>query len=304
MPTHEMQSELDLIQKRYNITIMTFQCDVSMLQQVVEAISKIEQRLSSCPIKGVFHSAAVLHDAPIENLNASLLQKVLQPKVSGALNLHNATLHKKLDFFVCYSSISSLLGNQSQSNYAAANSFLDTFCLYRRNLGLAGQSINWGPLNLGLLLKKKHAQKHLESKGMLVMDVGEIHEALAKVLLTNRPQQVVCKFNLKNASLGKRLSTLVDAELKDNRTIEPPVHQSSPSRKNVKTIIGDVSNLGEDELDDNAALGALGIDSMLAMTLQNKIFQETSVNVPLVRILDPNTTVATLESFVINNNII
>ncbi|XP_049605027.1 phenolphthiocerol synthesis polyketide synthase type I Pks15/1 [Syngnathus scovelli] len=303
MPTHEMQSELDLIQKRYNITIMTFQCDVSMLQQVVEAISKIEQRLSSCPIKGVFHSAAVLHDAPIENLNASLLQKVLQPKVSGALNLHNATLHKKLDFFVCYSSISSLLGNQSQSNYAAANSFLDTFCLYRRNLGLAGQSINWGPLNLGLLLKKKHVQKHLESKGMLVMDVGEIHEALAKVLLTNRPQQLVCKFNLKNASLGKRLSTLVDAELKDNRTIEQPVHQSSPSRKNVKTIIGDVSNLGEDELDDNATLGALGVDSMLAMTLQNKIFQETSVNVPLVRILDPNTTVATLESFVINNNI-
>uniref|UniRef100_A0A3Q2YXV4 Phthiocerol/phenolphthiocerol synthesis polyketide synthase type I PpsD-like n=1 Tax=Hippocampus comes TaxID=109280 RepID=A0A3Q2YXV4_HIPCM len=301
MPTRETHSELDLIQKRYNITIVNFQCDVSVLQEVVEAISKTE--MSCCPIKGIFHSAAVLHDAPIEILNASLLQKVLQPKVSGALNLHNATLHKKLDFFVCYSSISSLLGNESQSNYAAANSFLDTFCLYRRNLGLAGQSINWGPLNLGLLFNKKHVQKHLESKGLMVMDVGEIHEALAKVLLTNRPQQLVCKFNFKNASLRERLSALAEVELKDSGSIEPPVRQSSSPHESVRRIIGDIRNLAEDELDDNATLDSLGVDSMLAMTLQNKIFQETSVTIPLVRLLDPNMTVVALESFVTNNNV-
>ncbi|XP_077364738.1 phenolphthiocerol/phthiocerol polyketide synthase subunit C-like [Festucalex cinctus] len=297
MPTQETHSELDLIQKRCNITIVSFQCDVSVSQQVEEAISKTEQRLT-CPIKGVFHSAAVLHDAPIEILNASLLQKVLQPKVSGALNLHNATLQKKLDFFVCYSSISSLLGNESQSNYAAANSFLDNFCLYRRNLGLAGQSINWGPLNLGLLLNKKHVQRHLESKGMMVMDVAEMHQALAKVLLANRPQQLVCKFNFKNASLGQRLSLFVEAELKDNGSLEPPVGHSSSPHECVKRIIRDVSNLVEEELDDKTTLGALGVDSMLAVTLQNKIFHDTGVNIPLVKILDPNMTVATLESFV------
>ncbi|XP_010751529.2 uncharacterized protein pks1 [Larimichthys crocea] len=308
--TDEMQFEMDLLQRRYGVTIMNVQCDVSVSMQVVDAISKIEQRFSSCPIKGVFHSAAVLHDGLIETLDQSLFRKVLQPKVSGALNLHYATLHNKLDYFVCYSSISSFIGNPSQSNYAAANSFLDTFCHYRRNLGLAGQSINWGPLNLGLLLRKDNFQKFLESKGMMIMDVCEIPQALEQCLLMNRPQQVICKFNFKNlyihvlsqnASLRERLSALVAMELKDDISSEPGVHHVSPTNGNVRAIVSDISNVSVDELDDDSALCALGIDSMLAMTLQNKIFQETGVTVPLVRILDPSCTLATLETIVMSN---
>lgn len=308
--TDEMKSEMELLERRYRVAIMNIQCDVSVLIQVVDAISKIEEKFSSCPIKGVFHSAAVLHDALIENLEEPLFRKVLQPKVSGALNLHYATLHNKLDFFVCYSSISSFIGNVSQCNYAAANSFLDTFCHYRRNLGLAGQSINWGPLNLGLLLNKDHFQKFLEAKGMMVMDVCDIHEALEKCLVMNRPQQVICKFNFKNlhvhvlsqnTSLRERLSALVEMELEDDLGNEPMVQPLSSTHDSVRTIVSEISNVSVDELDDDSALCELGIDSMLAMTLQNKIFQETGVNVPLVRILDPNSTLATLTATVMNN---
>ncbi|XP_070784569.1 phthioceranic/hydroxyphthioceranic acid synthase [Enoplosus armatus] len=308
--TDEMQFEMELLQRRYGVTIMNVQCDVSVSMQVVDAISKIEHRFSSCPIKGVFHSAAVLHDALIESLDQSLFRKVMQPKVSGALNLHYATLHSQLDFFVCYSSISSFIGNPSQCNYAAANSFLDTFCHYRRNLGLAGQSINWGPLNLGLLLNKDHFQKFLEAKGMMIMDVCDIQEALQQCLLMNRPQQVICKFNFKNlnihvlsqnASLRERLSALIAMELKDDEINEPRVQNLSSTHETVRTIVSDISNVSVDELDDDSALSALGIDSMLAMTLQNKIFQETGVNVPLVRILDPNSTLATLAAIVIKD---
>ncbi|KAK5606153.1 hypothetical protein CRENBAI_026185 [Crenichthys baileyi] len=174
VPSDEIRFQLDLLQKRNEVTVLNIQCDVSVSMQVVEAITKIERRFPSCPIKGVFHSAAVLHDALIESLDESLFRKVLKPKVNGTLNLHFATFHNKLDFFVCYSSISSFIGNASQCNYAAANSFLDTFCHYRRNLGLAGQSINWGPLNLGLLLNKDHFQKFLEAKGMMTMESWQV----------------------------------------------------------------------------------------------------------------------------------
>ncbi|KAK2859672.1 hypothetical protein Q5P01_004292 [Channa striata] len=308
-PSDEMQFEMDLLQKRYGVVIIHMQCDVSVSMQVADAISKIEKRFSSCPVKGVFHSAAVLHDALIESLDESIIRKVLQPKVSGALNLHNATLHNKLDYFVCYSSISSFIGNASQCNYAAANSFLDAFCHYRRNLGLAGQSINWGPLNLGLLLNKEHFQKFLEAKGMITMDVCEAHEALKMCLWVNRPQQVVCKFNFRNlnvhvlsqnASLRERLSPLVEAELKGGRSTEPRLPRVSSAHESIRTIVSDISNVSVDELDDDPPLSSLGIDSMLAMTLQNKIFQETGVNVPLVRILDPNCTLGTLVTIISN----
>ncbi|XP_023287234.1 uncharacterized protein LOC111673635 [Seriola lalandi dorsalis] len=310
IPTDAVKLEMELLQKRYGVSILNIQCDVSVSMQVVDAISKIEHQFSSCPIRGVFHSAAVLHDALIETLDESLFRKVLQPKVSGALNLHSATLHNKLDYFVCYSSISSFIGNASQCNYAAANSFLDLFCHYRRNLGLAGQSVNWGPLNLGLLLNKDHFQKFLEAKGMTIMDVCEVREALEKCLLMNRPQQVVCKFNFRNlsihvlsqnASLRERLSALMEMELRDDISNEPKVLHLPSTHESLRIIVSDISSVAVDELEDDSALCELGIDSMMAMTLQNKIFQETGVNVPLVRILDPNSTLATLATIVMNN---
>uniref|UniRef100_A0A3Q3VTC9 Uncharacterized protein n=1 Tax=Mola mola TaxID=94237 RepID=A0A3Q3VTC9_MOLML len=308
--TDKVQFEMKLLEKKYGVRIINIQCDVSVSMQVMDAISKIQKRFPSCPVKGVFHSAAVLHDALIETLDKSLFRKVLQPKVSGALNLHYATLHSKLDFFVCYSSISSFIGNPSQCNYAAANSFLDMFCHYRRNLGLAGQSINWGPLNLGLLLNKDHFQKFLEAKGMMIMDVCDIQEALEKCLMMNRPQQVICKFNLKNlqihvlsqnASFRARLSVLVTTELKDDVSTQSSIKHESSMNGNVRTLISDICSVSVDELDDDSPLHLLGLDSMLAMTLQNKIFQETGVNVPLVKILDPNSTLRTLENLVMNN---
>ncbi|KAM8881650.1 uncharacterized protein ACB058_001812 [Synchiropus picturatus] len=308
--TDHMQSEMELLQKRCCVKIANLRCDVSVSSQVTESILKVEQVFQSCPIKGVFHSAAVLHDGLIENLDEALFRKVLHPKVGGALNLHFATLHKKLDFFVCYSSISSFIGNASQCNYAAANSFLDMFCHYRRNQGLAGQSINWGPLNLGLLLDKDHFQRFLETKGMMVMDVCEIHDALKKCLLLNRPQQVICKFNFKNLnrhvlsqneSLRERLSTLVEAELKDQLAEEPGTSELSSVHDCVRRIVSNIINISIGELDDDSTLCSLGIDSMLAMTLQNKVFQDTGVNVPLVHILDPTSTTGSLVAFLENS---
>uniref|UniRef100_A0A3P9MWL7 Probable polyketide synthase 1 n=1 Tax=Poecilia reticulata TaxID=8081 RepID=A0A3P9MWL7_POERE len=310
VPSDEIRFQLDLLQKRNGVSVLNIQCDVSESKQVVDAVTQIGGRFPSCPIKGVFHSAAVLHDSLIESLDESLFRKVLKPKVSGTLNLHFATLHNKLDYFVCYSSISSFIGNASQCNYAAANAFLDTFCHYRRNLGLAGQSINWGPLNLGLLLNKGHFQKFLETKGMMTMGVHEVHKTLQRCLVMNRPQQVICKFNFKNLSfhvlsqnpsLRERMATLVETAIKDEMHKTPKVQHSLTAYETVRIIVSEMLNIDAGKVDDDSCLSALGIDSMLAMTLQNKIYQETEINVPLVTILDPNTTLSTLVSFVQNS---
>ncbi|KAJ8010851.1 hypothetical protein DPEC_G00079420 [Dallia pectoralis] len=299
----ELQSQVDIIQRTCGVFIMNVQCDVSLSAQVADAITAIVQRFPSCKIKGVFHSAAVLHDALIETLDRSHFSEVLRPKVNGALNLHYATLHNKLDYFVCYSSISSFIGNASQSNYAAANSFLDTFCHYRQNLGLAGLSINWGPLNLGLLLNKDTFQRFLEAKGMMIMDVSEVHEALDKCLCMTNPQQVICKFNFRNlskhvlsqnASLRGRLTALVEQELDKMNTSEPRVQHISLAHENIRAMLSEIGNVSIEEVGDDTALSELGIDSMLAMTLQNHIFQESGVNVSIVKLLDPNTTLSTL----------
>ncbi|XP_036420039.1 phthiocerol/phenolphthiocerol synthesis polyketide synthase type I PpsD-like [Colossoma macropomum] len=313
-PSPTMQQEISTLRNQYETVILSLRCDVSVLAQVEKAIAVVRQSLPSCPIKGVFHSAVVLHDGLIESLNKAEYEKVLKPKVSGALNLHHATKQCKLDYFVCYSSITSFIGNAAQSNYAAANSFLDTFCHYRRNIGLAGQSINWGALNLGLLLNKDTFQKFLESKGMMIMEVNEIHQCLQECLLLNRPQQVVCKFNFKNlrthvlsqnASLRMRFSSLVLEAIRNDKqselTMESVKSTSSP-REYVRSVLCSTLGVKEGRLNEDTTLAALGVDSMLAMTLQNLFAQERGFNIPIVKFLDPSTTLATLVTLLTEAN--
>uniref|UniRef100_A0A3Q0QW49 Fatty acid synthase 2 n=1 Tax=Amphilophus citrinellus TaxID=61819 RepID=A0A3Q0QW49_AMPCI len=300
-PTPEVQQEIHNVEKQCGNSITSMECDISVSTNVHKVINAIGQKFPGCPIRGVFHSAVVLHDGLIEGLNRSLYEKVFRPKVNGVMNLHHATKHCPLDYFVCYSSISAFLGNASQTNYAAANTFLDLFCQYRHKLGLPGQSINWGALNLGLLLNKEHFQRFLEAKGMMVLDVAEIYQSLEQCLVLNRPQQAVCRFHFRNIrynvlsqnkALTMRLSAIVEAAFQKSKETDfqnKDVVSVSP-KVYVVSLLSETIGMDQRELKDDLPLSSLGIDSMQAMTLQNLIFQGRGVNVPLVKLLDPNAT--------------
>ncbi|XP_051742934.1 probable polyketide synthase 16 isoform X3 [Ctenopharyngodon idella] len=305
-PNTQMQQEISQVSSHWDSVIKCLPCDVSVSEQVDQTIVNIGKLFPSSPIKGVFHSAVVLHDGLIERLDKSLYEKVMRPKVNGVINLHRATIQCNLDYFVCYSSIAAFIGNASQSNYAAANTFMDTFCQYRRNIGLSGQSINWGALNLGLLLNKVHVQRFLEARGILLMEIPEIHDSLEQCLLINKPQQVVCKFNFKNnwnnilsqnKTLNVRLFKIAQEAISkvgvNLSRPEQPKKSSSP-RDYLCLMISETTGIEMDELNDDVHLFDLGIDSMLAMTLQNRIFNDTGVTVPLVTLMDPNSTLTTL----------
>ena len=69
---------------------------------------------------------------------------VVQPKVSGTWNLHEALIGADLDFFIMLSSTAGVIGNRGQAAYAAANTFLDAFAHYRGLQGLPAVSIGLG----------------------------------------------------------------------------------------------------------------------------------------------------------------
>ncbi|XP_061853114.1 uncharacterized protein LOC133625531 [Colius striatus] len=307
-PSSEKQGELKALQQQHKGCKVAFvQCDVTLSSAVEKAFQSIATVFAGTPIKGVFQSAVVLHDGHLEVLSLADFQKVLSPKVAGTLNLHWATRGQQLDYFVCYSSVTSFLGNSTQANYAAANSFLDAFCLYRRNCGLSGQSINWGALNLGVLLNQSHIQNILGFKGIEVLQVHEIHEYLRKSLLRNNPQQAVIKLNFQAllhhvfsriTSLKSRFISLMSEEFRNKLEVsESTPGQDSALIKSedyITSLVSDLTGQSADELTMNTPLSSLGIDSMLAMTIQNRVFQERKVDIPLLKLLDPHTTLSSL----------
>jgi polyketide synthase 5 len=96
------------------------------------------------PVRGVLHLAAVIEDAALTNITDELIEHDWAPKVYGAWNLHTATADQPMDWFCSFSSAAALVGSPGQGAYAAANSWLDAFTLWRRAQGLPATAIAWG----------------------------------------------------------------------------------------------------------------------------------------------------------------
>jgi surfactin synthase thioesterase subunit/NAD(P)-dependent dehydrogenase (short-subunit alcohol dehydrogenase family)/acyl carrier protein len=117
--------------------------DITKEAEVDRILSGV--RASMPPLRGVFHCAGMLDDGILDQMNWDRFSAVTAPKVKGSWLLHRATLNYELDHFVLFSSILSLMGSPGQSNYTAANAFLDALTEYRRAAGLPAVTLNWGP---------------------------------------------------------------------------------------------------------------------------------------------------------------
>ena len=116
-------------------------CDVAQGAQLKRVIAQIPK---AHPLSAVIHTAGVIDDGVISSLDGERLKRVMDPKVAGALNLHELTRDMELSEFILFSSAAGTLGSPGQGNYAAANTFLDALAAARRAEGLPGSSLAWG----------------------------------------------------------------------------------------------------------------------------------------------------------------
>nr|WP_127483821.1 SDR family NAD(P)-dependent oxidoreductase [Paenibacillus ehimensis] len=172
------------------------QADITKFGELEQAINFLRAQWGR--IEGVFHCAGTVNDQLIAHKLASDLNDVLLPKIQGMWNLDQALQSEELGFFVAFSSVSAVLGNRGQSDYAGANACMDRMVLQRNENVNKGRrsgrtyTINW-PLwaEGGMRIDEKLRRAMYVSSGLTLLPTEEGMQLLDRILSQDKPQLTV-----------------------------------------------------------------------------------------------------------------
>ena len=198
MPDADAQHAIQTITERYRCRIHTFAADVGDESEVAELLERIRAELP--PLAGVTHLAGVLDDGLLPQQSLERFRTTLLPKALGAWHLHRLTRNDDLEFFITYSSVSSVLGSPGQANYAAANAVLDGLVAYRKAQGLPATSVNWGPWAKGGMATSQAARANLGAQGLVPLEPSAALHALSEIVARGTGQATVIKANWQRAA--------------------------------------------------------------------------------------------------------
>ncbi|MBI4587208.1 MAG: polyketide synthase dehydratase domain-containing protein, partial [Candidatus Rokubacteria bacterium] len=263
------------------------------------------------PIRGVWHLAGVLEDRLLEQLDVPALDAVLRPKVVGGWLLHRLLDDAALDFFVLFSSAGSLLGQPGQANYAAANAFLDALAHHRRAQRRPALSINWGAwaeLGFAATPGGRRLARHAAVQGIAGIPPRQGLELLERLLAQGATQAAVLPVNWPRYRRvhGAGSEPLLLSELAREQTdVAPgaggPRPKGSLSRdaliaaepgerqrvleSYLRDLVARALGLPASDLDMRQPLNTLGLDSLMAVQVKNRVETDLGVIVPVVSFL-------------------
>ena len=294
--TAETKSFVRRLQDR-GVQAQIIKADSGSPEDVTRLITEIGA--AGHPLKGLFHLAMVIDDAPMAALTSERLRTVMAPKAHGAWLLHEATRTMDLDCFVMFSSVSSIFGNPAQGNYAAANAFLDSLAHHRRALGLPGLAINWGVLGgEGYVARNERVAEFLARQGTAALSPGEVMTLMESFLTANVTQVAAIRVDWgkwRQSFRGLQENPLLERIFASGVETQETSNGMSDWRAKIKAaaggdqegvvcqavrdVVGSVLRVKPDSLRDDQPLTDLGLDSLMGVEIENLI--ESSIGVAL-----------------------
>ncbi len=265
------------------------------------------------PLRGIVHAAVVIEDGLVRNTTAAQIHKVLAPKILGAQHLHRMTRHLQMDFFVLFSSATTLFGNPGQSSYVAANAYLESLAEARHSAGLPATCVRWGAIDdVGFLARNEQIREALQSRmgGSALLSQHAL-EVLEELMVSNRSGVGVMELDWRaltrflptaqSPKFSELAALSTDSESDDDHSddIQRLLTELSPEdllstfKQMLKDEIGEILRISTDKLDDARSLYDMGLDSLMGVELGLAIESRFGVKLPVMA-LSESPTIAKL----------
>jgi acyl transferase domain-containing protein/NADPH:quinone reductase-like Zn-dependent oxidoreductase/SAM-dependent methyltransferase/acyl carrier protein len=288
------------------VEVRVVRADVGSREDVLRLAADI--RSGNWPLKGLFHLAMVIDDAPIVSLTRERIRSVMAPKAYGAYLLHEHTRDFDLDCFVLFSSVSSIFGNPAQGSYGAANAFLDSLAHHRRALGLPALTINWGVLGgEGYVARNKRVAEFLARQGTTELSPREVMDLMESSLNADVTQVMAIRVDwtkwrqffrgMQENPLLERIFMAVEGQEPDGSPsdLRLKIESATPEelggiiRQAVRDAVGSVLRVKTDTLRDDQPLTDLGLDSLMGVEIENSIEGSLGLSLPPASLIRART---------------
>ncbi|MGP9765432.1 type I polyketide synthase [Halomonas sp. AOP13-D3-9] len=292
--------------EQQGVAVLAAACDITDRAALADVLERAKGELA--PLRGIIHAATVIDDGLIRNLDAERIQKVLAPKIDGARHLDALTRDAELDFFVLYSSATTLFGNPGQANYVAANHWLEAFAANRRAAGLPATCVRWGAIeDVGFLARNTRTRDALQERlGGSALRSEDALKVLEQMLLTPGPSLGVLE--LEWGALARFLPTAEaprfneiarasddDGSADADDDISALLAELSPEELHstvtelLRAELASILLVDEEKLDIHRSVYDMGFDSLMGVELMTAIENRLGVQVSVMVLSEAST---------------